>query len=611
MTARLRPHLSHPLLGLYFGIFVASLAAVVLLLLIFEQLGVAEGRLRFALTAGSIALYAGVGAAAFTRDPGRYVLASRRIPSLLAGLALAITAIGGTGLVAVSGALFLAGFDALCVPMGVIAGLVAMAVLIAPYFRKMGAPSVPGFLGMRFDSQVVRLAAASVAAPPLLLLIVAEIKIALLAVSWLVDWPEGLTTVLLGLTLAITLVPGGVRSLAWSSAAQSMAALLAVLIPATIIAVMLTNLPLGQMSHGPVMRSLGRMELAQNLPASIATPLTFELPRQAPQPIAGRYATPFGSVGASAFVLALLSIMAGIAASPAHLGRSAVTPSVFETRKSIGWSVLIAGVVIMTLSANAVFFRDVLMNQLAGAAFDSLPAGLRALVDAGFATVDPTATKLTATSIAFRRDGTLLALPILMGFPLALVLVVAAGVLAAALAAAAASLTQLAVIIGEDVVIGLPGETPAPSQRMLAARLATVVLAGLGSWCASVATRDPMDLVLWSLVLSGSTFFPVLLLSIWWKRINVWGALAGMVTGFGVALVGLVLGVFDLTQFPEELASVFGIPFGLVAAVVASLLTPAPVRHVLETVRDVRIPGGETLHDRELRLQRQKRAQSV
>ena len=84
-----------------------------------------------------------------------------------------------------------------------------------------------------------------------------------------------------------------------------------------------------------------------------------------------------------------------------------------------------------------------------------------------------------------------------------------------------------------------------------------------------------------------------------------------MATGFGVALIGLVAGVFDLTRFPEELASVFGIPFGLAAAVATSLLTPAPVRHMLETVRDVRVPGGETLYDRELRLQRQKRAQSV
>ena len=98
MTARLRPHQSHPLLGIYFGIFVASLMAVVLLLLIFEQLGVAEGRLRFALTAGSIALYALIGAAAFTSEPGKYVLASRRIPSLLAGLALAVAAIGGGGI---------------------------------------------------------------------------------------------------------------------------------------------------------------------------------------------------------------------------------------------------------------------------------------------------------------------------------------------------------------------------------------------------------------------------------------------------------------------------------------------------------------------------------
>ena len=205
-----------------------------------------------------------------------------------------------------------------------------------------------------------------------------------------------------------------------------------------------------------------------------------------------------------------------------------------------------------------------------------------------------------------------------MGFPLALVLLVAAGVLAAALATAASSLSQLATIIGEDAVMGLPaaglqaaglqGEPLPAAQRILAARLAIGVVAMLGGWCAAIATRDPLDLVFWSLALSGSTFFPVLLLSIWWKRVNVWGALAGMAAGFTVALISLIAGVFDLTRFPEELSSVFGIPAGFAAAIATSLLTPAPGRHILEMVRDLRVPGGETLHDRALRLQRQKRA---
>ena len=611
MTARSRSQQLNPMLGIYFGIFVASLLASILLVLILEQLGVAEDRLRALFALGTIGLYAAVGIAGYTNESAGFLLAHRRVPAFFAGLALALGAIGGTGLMAFSGALFLVGFDALCLPLGIMAGFVAMAILLAPFLRKFGAPTVPGYIGLRFGNPLLRLVAASLAAVPLILLIIAEFKVALIAAGWLLPGSDGLIAFGLAVALIAMLTPGGARSLSWSSAAQGVATLLAVLIPATIIAVIATNLPLGQLSHGPVLRLLGRTELAQGLPASIATALTFELPHQAMQPISGRFATPFGNVGSVAFVLAMLCVMAGIAGSPGHLGRTSVTPSVYETRKSIGWAVFVTGVVIMTISANAVFFRDILMNQIAGVSASNLPLGLRALIAHGIAVVDPSAGKLTATSVAFQRDGTVLGLPILLGFPNALVLLVSAGVLSAAFAGAAASINQLGLIIGEDVVIGLPGEPPAASVRMQAARIAMAVMTMLAAWCAAIASRDPLDLMLWSLALSGATFFPVLVLSIWWKRINAWGAFAGMSSGFGVTLVCLIAGVFDLTRFPEELSAAFGIPIAFGAAIGVSLFTPAPGRHILEMVRDLRVPGGETLHDRELRLQRQKRAQNA
>ena len=43
-------------------------------------------------------------------------------------------------------------------------------------------------------------------------------------------------------------------------------------------------------------------------------------------------------------------------------------------------------------------------------------------------------------------------------------------------------------------------------------------------------------------------------------------------------------------------------PLALAAIILVSRATPAPGRHVLEMVRDLRVPGGETVHDREVRL---------
>jgi cation/acetate symporter len=52
---------------------------------------------------------------------------------------------------------------------------------------------------------------------------------------------------------------------------------------------------------------------------------------------------------------------------------------------------------------------------------------------------------------------------------------------------------------------------------------------------------------------------------------------------------------------PGPLAAILGAPAALIATGFASLATPAPGRHVLELVRDLRVPGGDSLYDREVR----------
>ena len=57
-----RTRLVNPRLGTYFGIFAAAFAALVLMALMFEQLGTADGLVRLIMFAGPIAFYAAIGA---------------------------------------------------------------------------------------------------------------------------------------------------------------------------------------------------------------------------------------------------------------------------------------------------------------------------------------------------------------------------------------------------------------------------------------------------------------------------------------------------------------------------------------------------------------------
>jgi cation/acetate symporter len=120
------------------------------------------------------------------------------------------------------------------------------------------------------------------------------------------------------------------------------------------------------------------------------------------------------------------------------------------------------------------------------------------------------------------------------------------------------------------------------------------------------APADPMRLLLWSLTISGATFFPVLVLSILWKRMNAFGAIAGLGCGFSVAVLAILAGEANVIGLDSALAGLLGLPAGSLGTVVGSLATPAPGRSILELVRELRIPGGEVVYDREMRLLRLK-----
>ena len=488
-----------------------------------------------------------------------------------------------------------------------VAGLTVSVMLIAPFFRKFGAPTVSSFLGQRFESGSVRLLAASIAVVPLMLLTLAEVKIAIMAASWLAPLPAGMTATLVVVALVVTITPGGARSLSWSSAAQAMLVIVAIMLPAAVAAVIETNLPFGLLSHGPVMRAVGRAEAVQSVPLPVASLWAMDLPDPGLQPIAGRFGTIFGIIGPLGFALTALSVLAGVAGSPSLLSRTATAPSVYEARKSIGWAVAVLGIMLMTFSSIAVFERDFLLTSLVGQPAGAPPAALQRLVDMGLASVEPKPARISATSVHFDRDGMLLALPLLMGLPLAVVNLVAAGILSAALAAAASSVAQIGIIIGEDVANAPFGSRASDWQRLTVCRLSMIAAAVIGGVGAVLPGGDPLMLVMHALAISGSALFPVLALSIWWKRMTSAGALAGLAAGFLVSLVFVLLADLAPLGLASPLAPAVALPAAIIATLLVSNLTPAPGRHILEMVRDLRVPGGETIHDREARQARHRR----
>ncbi len=601
----------NPRLGSYFGIFLSAFAAIALMSLILYGLGIDAPMLSLAMLVGPLALYAGIGAATHATNPLDFFAAGRRVPAFFNGLVLAMSAFGATGLVGLTGLFFLIGFDALFIAIGALGGFVIMAVLLAPFLRKFGAYTIPSYLGRRFESRPLRLATALVVAAPILMVLSAELRFVAEAAVQLSGWSRGHVFLLIYLVLLATLVTGGMRSMTWSGVAQSLAAFIAIMVPVIIVAAIVTTMPVPQLTHGPVLRAVGRNEAIQGLPIILPPMLAFDLPGPELQPILKRFADPFGAVGAGAFVLGTLSMIAGVASAPWLLPRLAAAPGVYEARKTLGWATFVFGIAMLTAASIAVFMRDYLMDLIATPGPAVVPPWLADLAKRGFASITETGTQFTTQSVSFARDSVILSLPVAAGLPPMLLDLTLAAIVAGGLVTASATTTALGHILSEDVLFGGTWDPPHGSSRLHAGRVGIAVAAISGILAAAFLTTDPLRVVLSAFAIGGSALFSVLVLSIWWKRMNAYGALAGVLTGFATAVLVVIGGQAEGAAVPSALAALIGIPASMAAVFAVSFATPAPSRHVLEMLRDIRVPGGEILYDRELRTQRLKKQRQL
>ncbi|MEX1060244.1 MAG: hypothetical protein WED13_04420, partial [Methyloceanibacter sp.] len=116
-----------------------------------------------------------------------------------------------------------------------------------------------------------------------------------------------------------------------------------------------------------------------------------------------------------------------------------------------------------------------------------------------------------------------------------------------------------------------------------------------------IADLDPLKTALLAFAFAASTFFPALLLAIWWRRCTKWGVMAAMTTGFAVMLAEAVLGgAFGIgpAGFTTSLTSLIGIVLALVAGVAVSLYSRQPSKAEDTYREEMRDPGGETIYDR-------------
>jgi cation/acetate symporter len=333
----------------------------------------------------------------------------------------------------------------------------------------------------------------------------------------------------------------------------------------------------------------------------------------APQP----HATPFASrtfestdAVRNNFLAVVLCLMMGTAGLPHILMRSFTTPSVDAARKSVFWSLLFILLLYLMAPALAILVKFEIYSDLVGTRFADLPSWVHA-----WSAVDRSLLNILdlnqdgivqLAEIQMGADVVVLAGPEIGGLPYVVSGLVAAGALAAALSTADGLLLTLSSALSHDTLFRVMSPKMGPGRRVLLSKILLLIVAFAAAWAATRTPANILFLVGAAFSFAAATFFPVLVMGIFWKGANKWGACCGMLAGLGMTFVYMVqaqpwlrhwmLGVS--TSEPIKLwwdiqpiaAGVFGAPVAFAVIVLVSLLTRRTNFVTDALVDDLRLP---------------------
>ncbi len=598
----------NPHLGTSFGFFTSAMIAAALLLAIFERLGVDATWLGHLMIAVPVIGYLAIGIVSRSVLLDEFYISGRRVPAFFNGLALATNAIGGVGFIALTGALFIIGFDAMAMVVGMAGGIFLMAILFAPYLRKYGAYTLPGYFRERYDSSLLRLVVLLFLIPPAMLLISAEFRVGAGILFWFSTISYPVIVIGLAVVVALSTLPGGMRGLTWTQSAQGIVIFLGLMTPLFILAIQYTGLPLPQLTYGTLLRPLAEMESLQGITAVRPFSLEEGLPIYDVGYITKPFQQAFGAYGWFEFMLLMTVFIMGFSSMPSLLMRSGVTRGVSDMRRSMGWGLLILVVLLMSLPAFAVFTKYLVLKLIVGQPISHLPEWFQHLNLAELITMtDKNKDGIVgAQELRISRDGILFVLPEISEYPFVIAGLLAAAGISASLAAAGGQVLVIANSVSSDFFHGLLFHHASNTKRLLVSRVTLVAVLIISVTLTLTQETDVLKMLIWALNLSASVFFPALLLSIWWRRSTALGIVAGMVSGFtisGLMILGSIFVGFDgFLDFNAMTASILAVPVNFAVAIIVSL-AKAPSPELAKKCDEMRVAGGEPLFDKAQRIQ--------
>ncbi|HSE09998.1 MAG TPA: sodium:solute symporter family protein [Nocardioidaceae bacterium] len=464
--------------------------------------------------------------------------------------------------------------------MGWTGGYVLLALLLAPYLRKFGKYTIPDFVGDRY-SESARLVAVVAA------IVISFVYVAgqMAGVGVVFQRFLGVGTeagVVIGMVIVFFYaVLGGMKGITWTQVAQYTVLIVAYLIPVVAISVKLTGMPVAQIGFGEILGELDQVQQELGIAA---------------------YTEAFTQTTMLNMVLITAALMFGTAGLPHVIVRFYTAKSVRAARFSALWALFFIALLYTSAPAIGGFSKLNFIDQINGTAVDATPRWFNTWEDVGLITVDDANGNGIINlgnpgEVVVNNDIIVLAAPEIAGLPAPVVGLVAAGALAAALSTASGLLLVISSAVANDVYYKKINPQATEARQLLVGRIAmggAILVAGY------LGINPPgfvAQVVALAFGLACASFFPILVLGIFWKKTTAAGATAGLAAGLGTTMAYMlwtidIYGNSDgLFGIPETGFGTIGMLINFVVTIVVSKFTKEPSPAMQELVEEIRYPG--------------------
>ena len=550
----------------------------------------------FAMVGLSFALYIGVAIWSRASSTEEFYIAGAGVPSVVNGMATAADWMSAASFISMAGLISFMGRDGSVYLMGWTGGYVLLALLLAPYLRKFGKYTVPDFVGDRYYSRTARIVAVICAIFVSFTYVAGQMRGVGIVFSRFLSVDIN-TGVLIGMGIVFFYaVLGGMKGITYTQVAQYCVLIFAYLVPAIFISLLMTGNVIPQLGFGGVLAD-GSGEFLLDKLNGLSQELGFDAYTD------GRKAT------IDVFFITA-ALMVGTAGLPHVIVRFYTVPRVSAARSSAGWALLFIAILYTTAPAVAAFARTNLLNTVSDAKYAEVPDWFKNWEATGLIKFDD---KNSDGSIQYRgahseieneltidRDIIVLANPEIAKLPNWVVGLVAAGGLAAALSTAAGLLLVISTSIAHDLLKRELVQEISEKGELIAARIAAGVAVCIAGYFGINPPGFVGQVVAFAFGLAAASFFPAIIMGIFWKRMNNIGAISGMIVGISFTAGYIIFFKFIRPDLnipahwlfgisPEGIGTL-GMALNFLVSIPVSLATPAPPAEVQELVDNIRSP---------------------